>query len=134
MASNTSIELVKADSPEQKVKCVVVPASASSAVTTASASNLKRGCSGEKRGSAVVGEDVSSVTSASVWWDPSTQDSPSRKPLITVTRGRRVSLLGRVLQHRQTSKYNASVASKPPDIIMADGEAGACTTTSDPER
>ena len=131
MASNTSIELVKADSPEQKVKCVVVPSvsSASASASVAVASKLKRG-SGDKRGS-VVGEDVSSVTSASVWWDPSTQDSPSRKPLITVTRGRRVSLLGRVLQHRQTSKYNASVASRPPDIIMADGEA---CTTSDPER
>ena len=133
MASNTSIELVKADSPEQKVKCVVVPSvsSASASASVAVASKLKRG-SGDKRGS-VVGEDVSSVTSASVWWDPSTQDSPSRKPLITVTRGRRVSLLGRVLQHRQTSKYNASVASRPPDIIMADGEAGTCTS-SDPER
>ena len=99
-AANTSVELVKADSPEQKVKCVVV-----------APPKLKRG------------DDVP----ASVWWDPSTtHESPSRKPLIT-TRGRRVSLLGRVLHHRQTSKYSNAV----PNSENMDGDL---FDDPDPER
>ena len=118
-ASNTSLELVKVDSPEQKVKCVVV--------ATAPSSKLKRG-----RGGCSSEVDVQHTTSG-VWWDPSTQDSPSRRPLIAAssssytTRGRRVSLLGRVLQHRQTSKHNAN---RPDSMDTNAGEANL----SDPER
>ena len=98
-AANTSVELVKADSPEQKVKCVVV-----------APPKLKRGDEND---------------SPTVWWDPSTHESPSRKPLIT--RGRRVSLLGRVLQHRPTSKHNNASRTE-----TMDGDASF--TNNDPER